>query len=62
MKGIILAGGTGSRLSPLTIAVNKHLLPIGDKPMVLRSIEKLTEAGITEIAIVTSPEQLNNFS
>lgn len=62
MKGIILAGGNGTRLVPLTIAVNKHLLPIGDKPMVLRSVEKLTEAGIEEIAIVTSPEQLNNFS
>lgn len=62
MKGIILAGGTGSRLSPLTIAVNKHLLPIGEKPMVLKSVEKLVDAGIKEIAIVTSAEQLNNFS
>ena len=62
MKGIILAGGTGSRLHPLTVAVNKHLLPVGDKPMVMRCLEKLTEAGIKEIAIVTNPEYLSNFS
>jgi glucose-1-phosphate thymidylyltransferase len=62
MKGIILAGGSGSRLYPLTVAVNKHLLPVGDKPMVVRCLEKLTEAGITEIAIVTNPEYVSNFS
>lgn len=62
MKGIILAGGTGSRLAPLTIAVNKHLLPVGNKPMILHSVEKLVDAGIQEIMIVTTPEQLHNFS
>jgi len=62
MKGIILAGGSGSRLHPLTVAVNKHLLPVGGKPMVMRCLEKLTEGGITEIAIVTNPEYVSNFS
>jgi len=62
IKGIILAGGSGSRLHPLTVAVNKHLLPIGDKPMIIRCLEKLTEAGIEEVAIVTNPEYLSNFS
>ena len=62
MKGIILAGGSGSRLHPLTVAVNKHLLPIGGKPMVLRCLEKLTEGGIEQVAIVTNPEYVSNFS
>ena len=62
MKGIILAGGSGSRLHPLTVAVNKHLLPVGGKPMVMRCLEKLTEGGIEQISIVTNPEYLSNFS
>jgi len=62
MKGIILAGGSGSRLHPLTVAVNKHLLPVGEKPMVTHCVEKLTEAGIEDILIVTNPEYVSNFS
>jgi len=62
MKGIILAGGTGSRLHPLTVAVNKHLLPIGSEPMVLRCVNKLVEAGISDIVIVTNPEYVSDFS
>ena len=58
MKGIILAGGTGSRLYPLTKVTNKHLLPIGDKPMIYHPIEKLTEVGIDEILIVTGTEHM----
>lgn len=58
MKGIILAGGTGSRLYPLTKVTNKHLLPIGDKPMIYHPIEKLTEIGIQEILIVTGTEHM----
>jgi glucose-1-phosphate thymidylyltransferase len=58
MKGIILAGGTGSRLYPLTKVTNKHLLPIGDKPMIYHPIEKLTEVGIEEILIVTGTEHM----
>ncbi|HKK46725.1 MAG TPA: sugar phosphate nucleotidyltransferase [Balneolaceae bacterium] len=60
MKGIILAGGTGSRLYPLTKVTNKHLLPIGDKPMIYYPIEKLTEAGIEEILIVTGTEHMGD--
>ncbi len=53
MKGVILAGGLGTRLYPLTLATNKHLLPVYDKPMVVRPIETLVKAGIKEILIVT---------
>lgn len=60
MKGIILAGGTGSRLYPLTKVTNKHLLPIGNKPMIYYPIEKLTEAGIQEILIVTGTEHMGD--
>lgn len=60
MKGIILAGGTGSRLYPLTKVTNKHLLPIGNKPMIYYPIEKLTEAGIEEILIVTGTEHMGD--
>jgi glucose-1-phosphate thymidylyltransferase len=60
MKGIILAGGTGSRLYPLTKVTNKHLLPVGDKPMIYYPIEKLTEAGIDEILIVTGTEHMGD--
>ena len=62
MKGVILAGGSGSRLHPLTVAVNKHLLPIGRQPMVMRSLIKLVESGVEEVCIVTNPEYVSNFS
>lgn len=60
MKGIILAGGTGSRLYPLTKVTNKHLLPVGDQPMIYHPINKLTEAGIEEILIVTGTEHMGD--
>ena len=60
MKGIVLAGGTGSRLYPLTKVTNKHLLPIGTKPMIYYPIEKLIEAGIQEILIVTGTEHMGD--
>lgn len=60
MKGIVLAGGTGSRLYPLTKVTNKHLLPVGNKPMIYYPIEKLTEAGIKEILIVTGTEHMGD--
>ena len=60
MKGIILAGGTGSRLFPLTKVTNKHLLPVGKKPMIYHPIEKLIKAGITEILIVTGVEHMGD--
>ncbi|HKJ31098.1 MAG TPA: sugar phosphate nucleotidyltransferase [Balneolales bacterium] len=60
MKGIILAGGTGSRLFPLTKVTNKHLLPVGEKPMIYYPIEKMLEVGITEILIVTGTEHMGD--
>jgi len=60
MKGIILAGGTGSRLFPLTKVTNKHLLPVGKKPMIYHPIEKLLEAGIKEILIVTGVDHMGD--
>ena len=60
MKGVILAGGTGSRLFPLTKVTNKHLLPVGRKPMILHPIEKLVEAGIKEIIVVTGVEHMGD--
>ncbi|MBT9544104.1 MAG: NTP transferase domain-containing protein [Candidatus Sericytochromatia bacterium] len=58
MKGIILAGGTGSRLFPLTKVTNKHLLPVGKEPMIFHPLRKLIEAGIEEILIVTGVEHM----
>ena len=60
MKGVVLAGGTGSRLMPLTKVTNKHLLPIGHKPMIYYPIEKLVSAGIEEILIVTGIEHMGD--
>lgn len=60
MKGIILAGGTGSRLYPLTKVTNKHLLPVGPYPMIYHPILKLKNAGITEILIVTGKEHMGD--
>lgn len=62
MKGIILAGGTGSRLFPLTKAVNKHLLPIGDKPMLQHCVENFTNAGINNIMVITGGEHLGGIA
>lgn len=60
MKGIVLAGGTGSRLWPLTKVTNKHLLPVGRKPMIFHPIEKLREAGCAEVLIVTGVEHMGD--
>lgn len=61
MKGVILAGGLGSRLRPLTHVTNKHLLPIFDKPMVFYPIECLVNAGIRDILLVTGGEHAGDF-
>src|SRR6056297_3947984 len=60
MKGIVLAGGTGSRLFPLTKVTNKHLLPVGKKPMIFYPIEKLTAIGIEDILVVTGVEHMGD--
>ncbi len=61
MKGVILAGGTGSRLHPLTRITNKHLLPIGDRPMVAYAIEALVRARISELMLVTGGTHAGEF-
>ncbi|WP_025720509.1 sugar phosphate nucleotidyltransferase [Paenibacillus sp. 1-18] len=60
MKGIILAGGTGSRLYPLTKVTNKHLLPVGKYPMIFHSVFKLKQAEIQDILIVTGKEHMGD--
>lgn len=61
MKGIILAGGLGTRLRPLTLVTNKHLLPVYDRPMIYYPIECLLKAGISDILIVTGGEHAGDF-
>lgn len=61
LKGVILAGGLGTRLYPSTKKTSKHLLPVGNEPMVYHSIRQLTTSGINDILIVTSPSHVEDF-
>lgn len=60
MKGVVLAGGTGSRLYPLTKVTNKHLLPVGRYPMIYHPLVRMRRAGIEHVAVVTSPEHMGD--
>src|SRR5262245_65763766 len=61
VRGVILAGGKGTRLGELTRATNKHLLPVGSCPMVCHPLRKLVTAGVRDILLVTGPEHLGAF-
>ena len=61
MRGVICAGGLGTRLYPLTHITNKHLLPVYDKPMIYHPIETLVKAGIDEVAIIASGPHVGHF-
>lgn len=61
MRGVILAGGSGSRLSPLTDPTNKHLLPVARKPMIYHPIERLVASGIEDILVVTGPGHMGDI-
>jgi glucose-1-phosphate thymidylyltransferase len=61
IKGVILAGGMATRLAPLTLVTNKHLLPVYNKPIIYYAIEKMVESGIDRVMVITSPSHVHHF-
>lgn len=61
MKALLLAGGTGSRLHPLTLGVNKHLLPVGPQPMIGHALTFLRDVGVNSVTIITTPDDLSGY-
>lgn len=61
MKGVILAGGQATRLRPLTLVTNKHLLPVYDKPLIFYSLAAMARAGVTDVLVITNPEHVGPF-
>jgi glucose-1-phosphate thymidylyltransferase len=61
IKGVILAGGHATRLHPLTLVTNKHLLPIYDRPMIYYPLQSMKDAGIKDVLIITNPEHAGDF-
>src|SRR3989338_10600026 len=61
MKGVILAGGEGTRLKPLTLVTNKHLLPVFDQPMIVHPLETLKSIGVNDVCIITGGEYIADF-
>lgn len=62
MKGILLAGGSGTRMHPMTKGINKHLLPVGQQPMILYPLQKFSEFGIRDCLVITGPEHFTPFA
>lgn len=62
MRGVVLAGGRGTRLAPLTHATNKHLLPVGREPMIFHAVRQMAGAGIHEVLVVSGPEDLGDLT
>lgn len=61
MKGVVLAGGSGTRLRPMTSVVNKHVLPVYDQPMIYHPVETLIEGGISDIMVISTPDDIGRY-